>query len=48
MMKKLIYKYYTKPVTSCDNGNVQSRDQEESKLNIAIKANSGDQTLTHD
>ena len=40
-MKKLSYKYYDKRITTRNNGNVQSRDQEESKLNSTIKANSG-------
>ena len=33
MMKKLNYKYYNKQITTRDNGNVQSHDKEESKLN---------------
>ena len=48
MMKKLSYKYYNKRFTTRDNGNVQSHDQEESKLNSTINANSGAQTLTYD
>ena len=36
MMKKLSYKYYKKRITTRDNGNVQSHDQEESKLNSTI------------
>ena len=48
MMKKLDYKDYNKWITTRDNGNVQSHDQEESKLNSTIKANSGTHTLTHD
>ena len=48
MMKKLSYKDYNKRITTCDNGNVQSHDQEESKLNSTINANSGAHTLTHD
>ena len=48
MMKKLNYKYYNKRITTLDNGNVQSLDQEESKLNSTINANSGPYTLTHD
>ena len=48
MMKKLRYKYYNRRITICDNGNVQSHDQEESKLNSTINANSGTRTLTHD
>ena len=46
MMKKLRYKY--EQITTCDNGNVQSHDQEESKLNSTINQNSGARTLTHD
>ena len=48
MIKKLSYKYYSKPITTRDNGNVQSHDQEESKLNSIIKANCGAHTVTHD
>ena len=48
MMKKLSYKYYNKRITTCDNGNVQSHDQEESKLNSTVIANSGAHTLTYD
>ena len=48
MMKKLSYKYYNKRITTRDNGNVQSHDKEESKLNSTINANSGAHTLTHD
>ena len=48
MMKKLRYKYYNRRITICDNGNVQSHDQEESKLNSTINANSGTRALTHD
>ena len=48
MMKKLSYKYYNKRITTRDNGNAQSNDKEESKLNSNITANSGAQTLTHD
>ena len=46
-MKKLSYKYYNKRITTRDNGNVQSHDEEESKLNSTITANSGAHTLTH-
>ena len=38
----------SKGITTHDNGNVQSHDQEESKLNSTINANSGAHTLTHD
>ena len=47
-MKKLSCKYYNMPVTTRGNGNAQSHDQEESKLNITIDANKGAHTLTHD
>ena len=40
--------YYIKQITARDNSNVQSHDQEESKLNWTINANSGTQTLTND
>ena len=48
MMKKLSYKYYNKWITTRDNGNVQSHDQEESKLNSTVNAGSGAHTLTYD
>ena len=48
MMKKLSYKYYNMPVTTRGNGNAQSHDQEESKLNNTIHANKGSHTFTHD
>ena len=35
-------------ITTRDNGIVQSYDQEESKLNSTINADSGADTLTHD
>ena len=35
-------------ITTRDNGNVQSHDQEKSKLNSAINTNSGAHTLSHD
>ena len=44
--KKLSYKYYNKRITTHDN--VQSHDQEESKLNSTINASSGAHTLTND
>ena len=47
MMKKLWYKYYNRRTTR-DNYNIQSHDQEESKLNSTINADSGAHTLTHD
>ena len=48
MMKKLSYKYYNKRITTRDNGNVQSHDQEESKLNSTIITNTGAHILTYD
>ena len=48
MMKKLSYKDYNKQITARDNNNVQSHDQEESKLNSSINVNSGVHILTHD
>ena len=48
MMKNLSYKNYNKQITTRDNGNVQSHDQEESRLNSTINANSGGHQLTHD
>ena len=44
-MKKIRYKCYNKRITTRDNGNVQSHDQEESKLNSTNNANSGAHTL---
>ena len=46
IMKKLRYKYYNKHSKTRVNGNVKSRDQEESKLNSTIDANSGAHALT--
>ena len=48
MMKKIKVKYYNKWITINDNGNIQSHDQEESKLNSTINMSSGTHTLTHD
>ena len=48
MVKKLSFKYYNKQIKTRDNGSFQSHDQEESKLNSTIKANSDTHTLTHD
>ena len=48
MMKKLNCKYYNKRVTTFNNGDVQSHDQEKSKLNSTINANSVAHTLTDD
>ena len=47
MMKKIRYKYCNKQITNRDHGNVQSHDQEESKFDSTINANSGAHTLTH-
>ena len=47
MVKKLRFQYYNKQITTPENGNVQSHDQEESNLNSTYKANSGPHTLTH-
>ena len=41
-MKKLSNKDYNKRITTHDNGNVQSHDQEKRKLNSTINTNSGD------
>ena len=48
MMKKLRYKAYNQQITTRDNGNVESHDQEESKLNNTINANGGSRRLAHD
>ena len=40
-MKKLSYKDYIKQITTRENGNVQSHDQEDGTLNSTINANSG-------
>ena len=48
MMKKLSYKYYNKRIITHDNGNVQSHDKEQGKLDSTITTNSGAHTLTHD
>ena len=47
MMEKLSCKYYDQRITSRDNDNAHSHDQEVSKLNSTIKTNSGADTLTH-
>ena len=47
MMKKLRHKYYNKRIITRDNGNVQSQDQEGSKLNSTINASNCADTLTH-
>ena len=46
MMKKLSYEYCNKGITTRDNRNVQSHDQEEIKLNSTINVNSGAHTLS--
>ena len=48
MVKKSSYKYYSKGIRTRDNGNVQSHDQEENKLNSKINGDSGAHTLTYD
>ena len=48
MTKKLRCKYCNKRLTTRDDHNIQSHDQEESKLNSTINANSGVHTLTSD
>ena len=48
MMKKLSCKNYNKRIATRDYDNAQSHDQQESKLNTAINANSGAHTLTHE
>ena len=40
MIKKLMYKYYNKRIITCGNGNVQSYDKEEIKINSTITTNS--------
>ena len=47
-MKDLRSKHYKKWIKIRDNGNVQTYDQEESKLNSTINTKSGAQTLTND
>ena len=41
-------KYYNKPIKTRENGNAYDNDQEESKLNSVINANSSVHTVTHD
>ena len=45
-MKKLSNKYENNEIRTRDNGNVQSYDKEESKLNGKTNGNSGAHTLT--
>ena len=47
-MKKIKLQVSNEQITTRDSGNVQSLEQEESKLNITITVNSGAHTLTHD
>ena len=47
MMKRLRYKYYNNRITNLDYVNVQSHDQEVSKSNSTINANSGAHTLAN-
>ena len=42
------YEYYNKRITTRDNRNVLSYDQEKSKLNSTINANSGAHTIRHE
>ena len=44
----LRYKYYSKRITTRDNGNVQYHNQEESKLTSTINVNSGAHTIPDD
>ena len=37
-----------KRITTCDNGNIQSHDKEESNMNSTSTANTGAHKLTHD
>ena len=45
---KISHKYCNKRITTFDNANVQSHDQEKNKLNSTINVNNGAQTLAHD
>ena len=47
-MKELRAKYCNKRIATRDNGNVQFRDKEESKMNSTINANSDAHTLAHE
>ena len=47
-MQILRYKYYTKQITTRDNGNVQFHDQEESKLSNTINVDKGVHAVTHE
>ena len=46
--KKIKFEDYNKQITTRDNVNTKSHDQEESKWDSTISANSGAHTLTHD
>ena len=46
--KKVRWKHYNKRITTRNNENVQSHDQEESKLNSTTNADSGAHLLTDD
>ena len=46
MMERIRYKYCNKRTTTRDNGNVESHDQKESKLNSTINVSSGAHPLT--
>ena len=46
--KKSTEKYYNKHISTQDNGNVQTHDQEDSKLNSNIIVSSGAYALTGD
>ena len=48
IMNRLRYKYYNKWITILNNRNVQSHDQEESKWNSTMNANSSAHILPHD
>ena len=47
-IKNISYKDCNNQMITRDNGNVRSHDQEDSKLNSNINADSGAHTLTHD
>ena len=48
MTNNVRYSYYTKRIPTPENGNIESRDREESKLNSTIIVKSGTHTLTDD
>lgn len=47
-MKKVKNKYYNKQITTRDNGNNQSREQKERKLNSIFNQNNATHTLKHE